>query len=109
MFLLLVCRSPFSVGGAFSSFHLVHPLFEFHQFSGVVRHSVLHVMLSIDLVSPAILRLSSAVSLQRPPISLPRLVGLLFLQTDSPYELGIMDDFVQCRSNPRIKYFKIRH
>ena len=22
--------------------------------------------------------------------------GLLFLQTDSPFELGIMDDFVQC-------------
>ena len=36
-------------------------------------------------------------------------LGLLFLQTDSPFELGIMDDFVQCRSNPRIKYFKIRH
>ena len=34
-------------------------------------------------------------------------LGLLFLQTDSPFELGIMDDFVQCRSNPRIKYFKI--
>ena len=25
------------------------------------------------------------------------------------FELGIMDDFVQCRSNPRIKYFKIRY
>ena len=37
------------------------------------------------------------------------LSGLLFLQTDSPFELGIMDDFVQCWSNPRIKYFKIRH
>ena len=36
-------------------------------------------------------------------------LGLLFLQTDSPFELGILDDFVQCRSNPRIKYFKIRH
>ena len=36
-------------------------------------------------------------------------LGLLFLQTDSPFELGIMEDFVQCRSNPRIKYFKIRH
>ena len=36
-------------------------------------------------------------------------LGLLFLQTDSPFEPGIMDDFVQCRSNPRIKYFKIRH
>ena len=24
------------------------------------------------------------------------LLGLLFLQTDSPFELGIMDDFVQC-------------
>ena len=35
--------------------------------------------------------------------------GFLFLQTDSPFELGIMDYFVQCRSNPRIKYFKIRH
>ena len=23
-------------------------------------------------------------------------LGLLFLQTDSPFELGIMDDFVQC-------------
>ena len=33
-------------------------------------------------------------------------LGLLFLQTDSPFELGIMNDFVQCRSNPRIKYFK---
>ena len=36
-------------------------------------------------------------------------LGLLFLQTDFPFELGIMDDFVQCLSNPRIKYFKIRH
>ena len=36
-------------------------------------------------------------------------LGLLFLQTDSPFELGIMDDFVQCQSNPRIKYFKVRH
>ena len=36
-------------------------------------------------------------------------LGLLFLQTDSPFEMGILDDFVQCRSNPRIKYFKIRH
>ena len=34
---------------------------------------------------------------------------LLFLQTDSPFELGIMDDLVQGWSNPRIKYFKIRH
>ena len=24
------------------------------------------------------------------------LLGLLFLQTDSPFEQGIMDDFVQC-------------
>ena len=24
------------------------------------------------------------------------LLGLLFLQTDPPFELGIMDDFVQC-------------
>ena len=24
------------------------------------------------------------------------LLGLLFLQTDSPFELGILDDFVQC-------------
>ena len=24
------------------------------------------------------------------------LLGFLFLQTDSPFELGIMDDFVQC-------------
>ena len=23
-------------------------------------------------------------------------LGLVFLQTDSPFELGIMDDFVQC-------------
>ena len=23
-------------------------------------------------------------------------LGFLFLQTDSPFELGIMDDFVQC-------------
>ena len=37
------------------------------------------------------------------------LLGLLFLQTDSLFELGIMDDCVQRRSNPRIKYFKIRH
>ena len=36
-------------------------------------------------------------------------LGFLFLQSDSPFELGIMYDFVQCRSNPRIKYFKIRH
>ena len=34
------------------------------------------------------------------------LLGLLFLQTDSSFEMGIMDDFVQCRSNPRIEYFK---
>ena len=33
-------------------------------------------------------------------------LGLLFLQTDSPFELAIMDEFVQCRSNPRTKYFK---
>ena len=31
------------------------------------------------------------------------LLGLLFLQTDSPFELGIMDDL------PHINYFKIRH
>ena len=36
-------------------------------------------------------------------------LGLLFLQTDSPSELGIMDDFLQRWSNPRIEYFKIRH
>ena len=36
-------------------------------------------------------------------------LGLLFLQTNSPFELGIMDDFVQCLSNSRIKYFKFRH
>ena len=35
--------------------------------------------------------------------------GLLFLQTASSFEMRIMDDFVQCWSNPRIKYFKIRH
>ena len=34
------------------------------------------------------------------------LLGLLFLQTDSSFEMRIMDDFVQCRSNPRIKYLK---
>ena len=27
-------------------------------------------------------------------------LGLLFLQTDSSFEMGIMDDFVQCRNNP---------
>ena len=32
-------------------------------------------------------------------------LGLMFLQTDSPFELGILDDFIQCRSDPRIKYF----
>ena len=37
------------------------------------------------------------------------LLGLLFLQTDSSFEMGIMDDIVQCWNNPRIKYFKIRH
>ena len=37
------------------------------------------------------------------------LLGLLSLQTDSSFEMGIVDDPVQCRSNPRIKYFKIRH
>ena len=36
-------------------------------------------------------------------------LGFSFLQTDSPSELGIMDDFVQGWSNPRIKYSKIRH
>ena len=36
------------------------------------------------------------------------LLGLLFLQTDSSFEVGIMDDVVQCWSGPRIKYFKIR-
>ena len=36
-------------------------------------------------------------------------LGLLFHQTDSLFELGIMDDFVQRWSNPRIEYFKIRH
>ena len=36
-------------------------------------------------------------------------LGLLFLQTDFPFELGIMDDFVRRRSNLRIEYFKIRH
>ena len=34
------------------------------------------------------------------------LLGLLFLQTDSSFEMGIMNDFVHCRSNPHIKYFK---
>ena len=37
------------------------------------------------------------------------ILGLLILQTDSPFELGIMDDFDQRWSNPRIKSFKIRH
>ena len=37
------------------------------------------------------------------------LLGLLFLQTDSSFEVRIMDDFVQRSSNPRIKYFKSRH
>ena len=36
-------------------------------------------------------------------------LGLLFLQTDFPFEMGIMDDLVQGSSNPRIEYFKIRH
>ena len=36
-------------------------------------------------------------------------LSLLFLQTDSSFEMGIMDDFVQCCSNSRIEYFKIRH
>ena len=36
-------------------------------------------------------------------------LGLLFLQTDFPFEMGIMDDLVQGWSYPRIKYFKIRH
>ena len=36
-------------------------------------------------------------------------LGFVFLQTDSPFELGIIDDFIQRWSNPRIKYFKIRH
>ena len=34
-------------------------------------------------------------------------LGFLFLQTDSPFELGIMDDIIQCWSNSRIKYFEI--
>ena len=34
-------------------------------------------------------------------------LSLLFLQTDSPIELGILDELIQCRSDPRIKYFKI--
>ena len=37
------------------------------------------------------------------------LLVLLFLQTDSSFEIGIMDDFVQCWSNTRIKYFKMWH
>ena len=36
-------------------------------------------------------------------------LGPLFLQTDFPSEMGIMDDLVQGWSNPCIKYFKIRH
>ena len=36
-------------------------------------------------------------------------LGLLFLQTDSSFELRILDDFIQCRNNSRTKYFKIRH
>ena len=36
-------------------------------------------------------------------------LGLLFLQTDSPFEMGIMDDLVQSWNNPHIKNFKIRH
>ena len=36
-------------------------------------------------------------------------LGLSFLQTDFPFEMGIMNDFVQCRSNSRIKYFKFKH
>ena len=35
--------------------------------------------------------------------------GLLFLQTDLSFECGIMDDSVQCWSNPHIEYFKIWH
>ena len=34
-------------------------------------------------------------------------VGLLFLQTDPSFEVGIMDASVQCWSNPRIEYLKI--
>ena len=34
-------------------------------------------------------------------------LGLLFLQTDSSFEVRIMDDFVQRWCNPRINYFKI--
>ena len=37
------------------------------------------------------------------------LLGLLFLQTGSSFEVRIMDDFVQRSSNPRIKYFKFWH
>ena len=37
------------------------------------------------------------------------LLGLLFFQTDSSFEVRILDDSVQCWSTPRIKYFKIRH
>ena len=36
-------------------------------------------------------------------------LGLLFLQTDSPFELGIMDDFVSAEAILASKYFKIRH
>ena len=35
-------------------------------------------------------------------------LGLLFLQTDPSFEVRIMDDSVQCWSNLRIEYFKIR-
>ena len=34
-------------------------------------------------------------------------LGFLFLQTDSSFEVKIVNNFVQRRSNPRIKYFKI--
>ena len=34
-------------------------------------------------------------------------LGFLFLQTDLSSEMGVVDDSVQCWSNPRIEYFKI--
>ena len=37
------------------------------------------------------------------------LLGLLFLQTDSCFEVRIMDDSVQCWSNLRMEYFTIWH
>ena len=36
-------------------------------------------------------------------------MGFWFLQTDLSFELGIMDDSVQCWSDLRIEYFKIWH